>query len=227
MADDQAPNIPPYVAYSTLTTFLNSMRDELPERIDRSVMRNLSGTQQSAIIGALRFLDLVEQSGKPTPALRELVDADEKHFPAHLKTLLEKHYAFLSAGGLNLERASGAQVAERFREAGMTGSTIAKAMQFYIAAAKAAGIKLSSHIKPPAVPKSATPRRARNGGRADDALDDEIRPPAPRSAVKTFHELLLEKFPEFNPDWEPEVQKKWFAAFDELMKHGKKDGATG
>jgi len=220
MADDQTTKIPPYVAYSTFTTFLGGLRDHIPARIDRSVMSRMSGAQQSAIMAALRYFDLVGPDGAPTDALRELVEADDNEYAVQLKSLLEKHYAFL---GKDLERATGSQVAERFRQSGIGGSTVAKAMGFYIAAAKIAGIKLSPHIKPPPVPRPSPSRRTRPSREEfDEENGDDLTQPA---SAKTLLEMLVEKFPSFDPTWEPDVKKKWFEAFDELMKHGK--GATG
>jgi hypothetical protein len=33
-----------------------------------------------------------------------------------------------------------------------------------------------------------------------------------------WKEMLLNKFPTFDPSWNDEVKLKWFAAFDELIK---------
>jgi hypothetical protein len=36
----------------------------------------------------------------------------------------------------------------------------------------------------------------------------------------SWKELLLSKFPSFDPTWPNDVQLKWFEAFDELLKRG-------
>jgi hypothetical protein len=36
----------------------------------------------------------------------------------------------------------------------------------------------------------------------------------------SWKELLLTKFPSFDPTWPNDVQLKWFEAFDELLKRG-------
>jgi len=33
-----------------------------------------------------------------------------------------------------------------------------------------------------------------------------------------WNQLLLSKFPSFDPGWPPEVQAKWFDSFEKLMK---------
>ena len=166
----------------------------------------------------------------PTAALRDLAEADEGDVASKLKPLLEKHYGFLTAERpqprARLRRTSRRAIPRRWHRR----KHYRKAMAFYIAAAKApASIKLSSHIKPPPVPKSTTPRRApRNGGaEGSDVDNDLVTNIQQRQTAKTFHELLLQKFPEFDPTWDADVQRSGSTAFDELMKHGKKEGAAG
>ncbi|MDL1951777.1 hypothetical protein FBQ97_18465 [Acidobacteria bacterium ACD] len=60
-----------------------------------------------------------------------------------------------------------------------------------------------------------------------DAVD---RPAQPATTVSTgtlidptegtWAMLLLKKFPDFDPKWDDELKKSWFAAFDDLMKRG-------
>ena len=59
---------------------------------------------------------------------------------------------------------------DKFRELGITGSTLTKTIAFFIPAAKECGIEVSPHIKAPAAPKG-------NGGsrKSSKATDDEQR----------------------------------------------------
>jgi hypothetical protein len=61
---------------------------------------------------------------------------------------------------------------------------------------------------PPAVEKPLTDVN-RNKNPADSGGGD-----------KAWAELLLKKFPDFDPAWDVELKKSWFAAFDDLMKKG-------
>lgn len=44
--------------------------------------------------------------------------------------------------------------------------------------------------------------------------------PMPQSASSRVLELLVAKFPEFNPAWPPELQIKWFEAYEKLLARG-------
>ena len=68
--------VPPYVSYKALMKFIETLRRGIPSQIDRSLMRNLSGTMQTQMLTALRFLKLIDQQGHPEPILSRLVSAD-------------------------------------------------------------------------------------------------------------------------------------------------------
>jgi hypothetical protein len=98
----------------------------------------------------------------------------------------------------------------------LSGETLGKCHLFFAAAAKDAGVVLADHLKVRA--RSSGPRKSRksrNGGPSPEE------PPAPSSTAatqKTMREMLLAKFPEFNPEWSDDIQAKWFAGFEKLMK---------
>lgn len=43
---------------------------------------------------------------------------------------------------------------------------------------------------------------------------------AQQSASSRVLELLIAKFPEWNPQWPPEIQAKWFEAYEKLLARG-------
>lgn len=46
-------------------------------------------------------------------------------------------------------------------------------------------------------------------------------PPAPQQSPSSrVLELLVAKFPEFSPEWPPELQIKWFEAYEKLLARG-------
>lgn len=165
--------LPAYVSWSSFIKFINGLRDtHIPLQIDKSLMATASGSQQSSMLAGLRFLRLIDENGKPTAFMQQLVEASDQERPALLKLMVEASYTFLFGGDdqLPLDKASGQQVVEKFREQELTGSTVSKAIAFFLAAAKAADIKVSHHIKPPA---SSGPTRAKRTPRRDDADDYE------------------------------------------------------
>ncbi len=78
-------------------------------------------------------------------------------------------------GGIDLKRATGSQVHEAFRKKNVQGSTAIKAIAFFLAAAKEAGIEVSKHVKPPGAIRSPTQRRAgqRGAGRLEEDGEEE------------------------------------------------------
>src|SRR5689334_19894702 len=75
-AQDKPLSVPPYVAFPTLTGFIETLsKTALPGQIDRSVMPKMSGVTQSHLLSALRFLKLVNEEGHVSPTLRKLVKA--------------------------------------------------------------------------------------------------------------------------------------------------------
>jgi hypothetical protein len=166
---------PAYVSYKSFVRFINGLRDHLPSRIDRSILAGMSGSGQSALIGSLEFLGLIDQGGKPQPALEDLIALSGAQYNAKLKELLTASYGFLFEGGIDLKRATGSQVHEAFRKKNVQGSTAIKAIAFFLAAAKDAAIEVSKHVKPPGAIRSPTQRRAgqRGAGRLEDGGEEE------------------------------------------------------
>lgn len=174
--NDTKAKIPAYISYKTFTNFINGLRESgVPNQIDKSMMSGMSGSGQSAMIGSLDFLKLVDAKGAPAPELQQLVDADDKTRPSVLRSVLERSYHFLFAGTIDLKRATTKQVEDAFRGQGISGSTIVKCIAFFLAAAKDAGVQISSHVKTPALVRNATKRPTGVGGsdNRQDLPDEE------------------------------------------------------
>ena len=65
----------PYASYRTFRTYLDSLKQIDPSRVDRTAMKQLSGYNQIAVMGALRHLGLIDSEGIPTDSLRALLGA--------------------------------------------------------------------------------------------------------------------------------------------------------
>lgn len=161
---------PPYLPYRTFRGYVEGLKEAgIPAKIDRSVLRNRSGTEQTMLLNALQYLGLITNDGTPTPALTQLVAADGEEHQKVLRDLLTMRYMFLFADGFNLENATPAMVQDAFRNAGVTGDTIRKAMAFFLAAAQEAQIPLSSYLKVrPGRPVGSQRRRGRPGQERQD-----------------------------------------------------------
>lgn len=150
---DKGPT-PAYGSFKTLTSFLNEVRDvkgHVPMRIDRGEMPKLSGSAANETIATLRFFGLTSgDQSTPTPLFEQYVMAKDEDRPPILARMVRKAYSFVfDAPNFDVERATAQQVHELFRDRGVNGSTLARAVSLFIASTKAAGIKISPSIKPP------------------------------------------------------------------------------
>ena len=146
---DRRNPIPPYVAYRTFRNFLVQIEKQgVPGRIDRSVLAHKSGSVQSQLLLALRFLGLIHESGKPTDDLKELLMGIQRQRMAHFKSLLERSYPFVFGSGFDVETATSDQTEELFGRTGASGETLRRCISFFVAAAKESGIRVSAYIKP-------------------------------------------------------------------------------
>lgn len=173
MAEDtKKPEAPPYVTHATFGNFIKDLRETgIPSRIDKSVLSRLSGSSQSALIAALKWLDLTDAAGVPTTKLNQLVAAEGPKYSEAMRSVLEASYAFMTNGSIDLAKGTGSQLEGKFREYDITGSTVIKCMAFFITAAREAGVQLGPHIKAPKAPSS-------NGGKkrpkkTAPSLDDD------------------------------------------------------
>lgn len=155
-SNKEKPATPPVISHISLTTFLNTLRDAgtVPARIDKTLMPKASGSQQSGMIAALRYLGLIDEIGKPTDTFKSIVIADDETRKPLLLQIFQDSYSFLFEDPeFDLRHASAGQMTEKFRDLGINGSTLTKTIAFFLAAAKDYGISVSPHIKPPPPPK--------------------------------------------------------------------------
>jgi len=134
------PHTIPYVPFRTFLTALETLERGCPNQLDRSLWPSYSGAIQGQLLGAFRFLGLMDEAQCPTAELRELV-AKKDSRRALLRRILERNYAALVA--LDLSRTSPHQLEEATRQYGLTGATHKKALSFFLQAAQYAGLPLS------------------------------------------------------------------------------------
>lgn len=216
---------PPYLPYKTLRNFLESMKVAMPARIDRSVMRSMSGAMQSQLILALKYLHLISlDAGVPTEKLTKLVHSEGAERQRILKEILISSYSFLFKEGFNLEDATPLQLQERFAQSGVSGNTMRKCIAFFMRATKDAGITLHHITKGTPGPRPGTTKEKRKTNQFQQTLDAN-----PKDFIGSqgqnisLDQLLLSKFPSFDPAWPDEVKAKWFEGFNKLMEQFKKE----
>lgn len=214
--------VPPYVPYRTFQNYMVGLKKGIPGRIDRSVLPSMSGSMQVHLIHALKALKLIDDRGDPMPTLQKVVAAwpDEQARHGILMVIVHEAYPFLFRGGFNLQTASPSQIAEAFGTAGAQGDTVRKCIAFFIGLAKDAGIVISPHVKNAGKGFRST-RRPRKNGNAPQIEQREIDVQPHDDVSPNVVSILLDKFPTFDPSWSPDVQAKWFDAYERLMKAAK------
>lgn len=221
------PNLnPPYVAYRTFRTFLESLSVSMPDRIDRSVFDSkFSGTATSQLISALRSLKLIDAEGHPSEALKLLARTEGEQHHQVLEQILRSYYTPVFR--LDLERATKAQFREAMREFGCTESMQIKCESFFIHAARHAGIPLSTYL----TSNRKSGSRSRSNTRSVKSAtrpsgSEESRGDAVAvandfdSATLAMRELafkVLEKYPDFDPTWSQETQASWMDGMNKLQ----------
>jgi hypothetical protein len=215
---------PAYIPWRTFINFINTLRDlGLPSQINRSLMNNHSYSTQAQLLAAMRSLGLINTEGTPEPILARFVESGEDKQAEIIGEILKDRYAFVFMT-LDLSRATMEELEKRFKEAGLTGGTVGRAVAFFLGAADAASIQLSPHIKK-STPSSAPRRgngRAKRRPRSENVKAQENASPLPSPATpSTLTEKLMDKFPEFDPSWPDDIKKQWFAGFGELMSRTK------
>lgn len=174
----------PYASWKSFMTFLELLADMgVPHRIDRTVMSRMSGATQSNIRVALTFLELTDSDGKPTDALRRLVSSlgRSEEWKDSLRGVIMSAYAPLTSD-LSVEAGTADQLWKCFREHGnVRGSTLSRAVRFFLAALREAGVSHSPYFKAPPRPRPAKTQQE-VGGSAETVETPENREP-PRAAT--------------------------------------------
>jgi hypothetical protein len=200
---------PPYVAFSSLKTFLSNLRESggVPIAIDSSVYGNMSGSLRSQLRGALKFFGMAGADNKPTAVMHRAVEAtaDQGVWRAFVAEVLQEHYAPILAHPLTTTT-PGALLKE-FQTYYLGASDLMeKAITFFIYAAKEAGVPLSPRLTERQKPqrRSTTPRRretngssgsgdggGQSSGGAGKAVETvpQVDPPKPRKVSE--HQVVL------------------------------------
>src|SRR5271165_3333960 len=184
---------PPYTSYRTFKTFIEDLREQgVPSRIDRSVLTRFSGVVGTQLTHALRFLQLIDDQGRPTERLKELVHAEGAgRWPETVLALMRQEYAPIFA--IDLETATPSHFNEAFRKAfPAADAVVQKCVTFFLYAANDAGVKISGRVLKGRKPRTLSPRK-RQPAPTPKAPEAAPPPPPDRPAAegKKPSEILL------------------------------------
>lgn len=176
MPQNQPAPVAPYLPWKIFLASFDAFAKEIPHRLSRGSWQE-SGLVQGQLMGAYRFLGLIDNDDKPTDVLAALVEDDDDR-PRIIGVLLEEHYPELLARDLKtmtMEMLN--DLMGRYR---VGGATRRKAITFFLHAAKFSGMRLSPSIQV----RNSSPRRRRGQGNGNGGNSNVI-PPATETQKKT------------------------------------------
>ena len=203
--------LPPYVSYRSWHKLIRELSKHTPSRFDSSYFNALKITKSncSMLKGSFIFLDLMTLDGYPTPALQQLLKSEGEERREVLAGMVRRAYEPLFAE-LDLSHATKAQIKEKFKSRGASGDIGRKCLSFFLAISQEADIGLAPHLG-----KSAPRGRGRKAVPIGDVLGVG-KSPAESGENSPWVGILLQKFPNFDPEWTDDLKKKWFDAFKSL-----------
>lgn len=221
--DKSRKPLPPYVSYRTFRNFIDGLQLGIPGRIDRSYWGEMySGSSGTQLMTALRFLGLIDGYGTPMPRLEQLVSTRGSQRSDILKQMGFGAYDFLVGRSLDPQVATYAQLEKAFYNTyNVTGDVARKCIKFFIDLESDAGVPLSpSMMKKSKTMRASGGRKRTNTKEHDRTNRNMVISRTARSVPSqiTWHEMVLAKFPTFDPTWSDDVKLKWFEAFDSLLK---------
>ena len=140
MPNDEKKVIVAYVPFKTFTAALEGFERHMPAQIDNSVWPTYSGAIRSQLLGALKFLNLIDDLGHPTATLKTLVE-DKANRKPMLRKILESSYKPVVSAGL--QHMTPKMFDDLMDAYGMTGDTQKKVSSFFLQAAKYAELPMS------------------------------------------------------------------------------------
>lgn len=234
---------PPFLPFQTILNTIQVFADKgVPSLVDKKTFSTASGSVQTEIVRALRFLNLIENNGSPTPALYDLAlawsEEGAEAFPSALYKVLQEAYAPIFR--LPLDNITEPHLRDEFMRAyTITSDTAKKSMTFFLKAAQKAGVSISSWIKMRDRAPSKTPRRRKTDSPdkpKGSPAEGGPKPPAGSGGPSesgtgegdskkrnvTEHQVIVMEIMNTYPTMPKEVRKGLLEALDFLVTEGVK-----
>jgi hypothetical protein len=153
---------PSYMSYETLGNFFDKRiaDNPVPPRIDRHFLDNYAGSVRPLLITTLKTMGMLDENNVVQEPLREAARGGVEGRKKVIRTWAEEFYAEQIA--LGQQHATAQMLWESFtKRSGYTGSTLRRAVLFYLALARDLGLPISAHFKAPKdTPSGPRPSRA-------------------------------------------------------------------
>lgn len=129
-----------YIPFKTFVSSLVPLKEGVPPKLDRTAWR-YSHIVNGQVLSAYKFLGLVAPDGTTRPTLKALVDKglETQEGKDLFAVLLKERYPKVIALAAQNDTIANFQAA--MRELGVSGTTLEKAIRFWVDAAKAVGFK--------------------------------------------------------------------------------------
>jgi len=223
MEATEKKTVPPYVAYTTLSNFIDRFKQGLPSRIDRGLMGSMSGAAQSQVITAMRYLGMISENGLPTQLMKQYATGDEGERKNALGKMLVASYPFLfDTDTFNISFATGQQLREALEaNTTATGETLDRCMSFVKDAAREAGFTVSPYInsKPPR--STSSRRKPVAKPRPSPKTPDRPVVPPTHSELPAHTSLLLsglfQRLPKPGTAWPKEDRERWVQTLQNVL----------
>lgn len=186
MPDESAK--PPYGAYPAVRDAIAGWKEHgHPSQIDRSILPgSMSGASQSALLQALKFLGVTDESGIVTDPGKALIGAyGTERWAVELRKLVERAYGPVLGDDFTPKDATPRLLKERLKAAGVgDGQMMDKTCRFYVRAAKDAGIEVGRFLAeiPSSSPRPSRGTPRRSGADGDGEREQDL-PPGGDAAV--------------------------------------------
>lgn len=152
--DDKAWRAP-YMSYETLTNFFDKKLGDnpVPPRIDQHFLDNYAGSVRPLLVATLKTMGMLDENNQVLGLLHEAVKSPDSRKAVFQEWAQDFYAEQIKLAG---QHATAQMLWETFsKHGGLTGSTLRRAVIFYLALSKDVGLPLSAHFKSPKATPSA------------------------------------------------------------------------
>jgi hypothetical protein len=134
---------PAYLPFKTFLSALDRLAQGMPHEVNKECFPTYSGVMQGQIIGALRFFNLIDDSGVPKGSALEQLALQKSIARRKVNLLPLVRTAYSDLMKLDPARLTPSKFDSAFESYGISGETKRRAKTFFIHAAQFVGLELS------------------------------------------------------------------------------------